>query len=127
MTRFGQWWLRNVRAGYAYAEGFHRYGAAPERYCARELKSNLAWGLGLPAFSFGLALPTLGGSLGLLGLYGVLYRRVREQRVARGDTPEAAALYAKHTVMGKLAQAQGALQFHSRRLRGKKATLIEYK
>src|SRR5947207_14699000 len=29
MTRFGQWWTRNVRAGHAYAEGFAMHGGPP--------------------------------------------------------------------------------------------------
>lgn len=127
ITRWSQWWLRNVRAGHACAEGHHRYGDGPERFYRRALASNLVWGLGVPAVSVGLALPTLGTSLGLLGLYGVLYRRARADRLQRGDSPQDAALYAKHIVIGKLPNAQGILQFHSRRLRRVQNTLIEYK
>lgn len=127
IRRWSQWWLRNTRAGHAYAEGFHRYGDAPERLYRREMASNLAWGIGVPALSLGLALPTLGGSVTLLGLYGVLYRRVRADRLRRGDSAEDAALYAGYTVLGKVPQARGAIQYCVRRLRRERATLIEYK
>ncbi len=127
MTRFSQWWLRNVRAGHACAEGYHRYGGGPERFNRQRVLSNLAWGFGLPATSAVLALPTLGSSLGLLGLYGLLYKRVRDHRQQAGDSSGDAALYARYLVLGKLPQAQGVLQFHYRRLRGKQSKLIEYK
>ena len=48
MTRFGQWWRRNVRAGYAYAEGVRLHGAPPERHWVREWRSAWFWGAGLP-------------------------------------------------------------------------------
>ncbi len=32
MTRFGQWWTRSVRSGYAFAEGAYLHGAPPERH-----------------------------------------------------------------------------------------------
>lgn len=127
IDRLSQWWLRNVRAGHAYAEGHYRYGNGPEHFNRRQLASNLVWGLALPTMSLGLALPTLGGSLSLLGLYAVLYKRVLADRIARGDSAEDAALYAKYGVLGKLPQARGALQFHARRLRRIPSTLIEYK
>jgi len=127
IRRWSQWWLRNARAGHAYAEGFHRYGREPEQLYRREVASNVAWGIGVPTLSLGLVLPTLGGSLSLLGLYGVLYRRIRADRLSRGDSPEDATLYARYTVLGKVPQARGAIQFYSRLLRHEPASLIEYK
>lgn len=127
IERWSQWWLRNTRAGHAYAEGFHRYGGGPEQLYRREVMSNMVWGVGVPVLSVGLALPTLGGSLSLLGLYAVLYKRIHADRVTRGDRPEDASLYAKYTVLGKAPQARGAIQFYSRLLRRKPASLIEYK
>ena len=127
ITRFSQWWLRNVRAGHAYAEGYHRHGHEPERYNQRAVKSNLAWGLALPAASVALSGPTLGGSLLLFGLYGVLYRRVLADALARGAPPADAALYARYTTLSKIPQAQGFLQFHHRRLTRGDRKLIEYK
>ena len=51
MFRFGQWWLRSVRSGHAYAEGVALHGSSPERHFVHEARSNWAWGLGLPSSS----------------------------------------------------------------------------
>ena len=48
MTRFGQWWRRTMRAGFAYAEGVRLHGAPPERHWLRESRSAWAWGAVLP-------------------------------------------------------------------------------
>ena len=42
----------------------------------------------------------------------------------RGPDRSAAALF---TVLGKVAEAQGAMDFHLRRLRGRRRAIIEYK
>ncbi len=57
MLRFGQWWRRSQRAGFAYAEGMRLHGATPERHWVREGVSALAWGAGLP-----LAVAAAGGA-----------------------------------------------------------------
>lgn len=127
IDRWSQWWLRNVRAGHAYAEGFYRYGSTPERFNRRQVASNVFWGVGVPTASVVLAPPTLGASLALLGLYRVLYQRAKTDRLERGDSEEDASLYARYTVIGKFPQARGQIQFAWRTLRKKRATLIEYK
>jgi GT2 family glycosyltransferase len=48
MLRFGQWWRRNVRSGYAFAQGAHLRVALPERYYVWESRRALLWALGLP-------------------------------------------------------------------------------
>ena len=48
MTRFGQWWKRAVRAGYAFAQGAHLHGAAPERHWVWESRRAWLWGIWLP-------------------------------------------------------------------------------
>ena len=47
MTRFGQWWRRCVRTGYAYPDLMHLHGKAPERHFVREVRSILISGVGL--------------------------------------------------------------------------------
>jgi hypothetical protein len=49
MTRFGQWWKRSSRAGYAFAQGAFLHGAAPERFKVRESCRSLIWGFVIPA------------------------------------------------------------------------------
>jgi GT2 family glycosyltransferase len=114
MTRLGQWWKRNLRAGHAYAEGHHRHGAAPERFAAKQVRSNWLWGL---LWLLPLAWP----------LHLVLFLKVAKYRETKGDAPPLARLYARYTVLGKLPQMLGQLKFHWNRIRGKRATIIEYK
>ena len=127
MTKFSHWWLRNVRAGYAYAEGYHRYGKQPEKLNRRAVASNLAWGLGLPIITIALLAPTLCWSLTTLLLYGLLYFRIFKGRLALGHEWKDADLYARFTILGKLPQAQGFFQFHTRRITKGARNIIEYK
>ena len=48
MTRFGQWWRRTLRAGYAFAQSAALHGAPPERLGVRESRSAWFWGFALP-------------------------------------------------------------------------------
>jgi GT2 family glycosyltransferase len=126
MTRFAQWWKRSVRAGHACAEAAHLH---PDDYFARRtVRSNVIWGFALPASALGLSAPSSGSSLGLFGLYGALWWRIRSYRMREhGDSAQDAALYATYCVLGKLPQFVGTAQFHANRLRGRRSALIEYK
>jgi glycosyltransferase involved in cell wall biosynthesis len=126
LTRFDQWWKRTRRAGHATAEASVR--RPDDAWSRKQVRSNLAYGLALPALALGLAPVTLGASLWLLGLHGVAWTRMRQNRMqVHGDGARDAALYAHYGVLGKLPQALGVVQFHANRLRGKKSALIEYK
>lgn len=127
MTRASQWWRRCVRSGHAAAEHAYRRARVRGRR-ARSAEGRIwLWGGLVPAAAAGLALPTLGASLGLLGGYPVsawrAYRATRRRGRARGD----AAVYAVAITVAKLAEMQGVLQFHGARLRGRTTPLIEYK
>jgi GT2 family glycosyltransferase len=134
MTRFRQWWTRNVRAGHAYAEGFAMHGRSPERYCAREVRSNWFWSVAPP-----LACVFAGIVVGLFAphwwwialipllLYPLLIARVMLHRVSRGASIGDSLVYAFSVALGKFAQAQGQLRYRSNKSRGRRATIIEYK
>ncbi len=127
--RIEQWWKRTVRAGHAFAEGAVMHGTEEEGYRKKELRSILFWGGALPAASLTFAPVTLGFSLaaGATG-YGLLFRKVYRYRIAHGDSPDRAALYAAALSAGKLAEMQGVLQFGwNRWIRQKASELIEYK
>lgn len=113
MERFEQWWTRAVRTGHSWMQGawIHR---DPENL--RHLASIGLYGVALPGFAFGGALPSLGLSLTSLLAYRRLYRRVRADRIALGDSAEDARLYAAATVAGKIAGAVGAAKFLLRTL-----------
>lgn len=126
MTRFGQWWTRAVRSGFAYALGRALHGGAAERYCVAECTRILRWGLWVPAIALLLALPTLGLSLVLTGLlYGAQTLRLAFRERHRG--PANAVLYAAFNTIGKFAEAIGILRFRQQVRSGRHSTLIEYK
>ena len=127
MTRFQQWWKRNVRAGHAFAEGAARHGHEPERHSVHKVRSNWLWGLGLPAAALGPAPITAGGSLFLLGGHLVLGARIYRAGRRRGLAPADARLYAGSCVVGKVPQAMGQLLYWKKRLTGGRSEIIEYK
>ena len=127
MSRFSQWWRRSIRAGHAFAEGAARHGRT-SGFRVREVRSILFWTLAVPALALAGAWWSYGLSLLLLPLgYGVLWLRVRRHRIARGDVPRHAGLYATFTVLGKFAQLVGVARYWLNRLRGRRTQLIEYK
>jgi GT2 family glycosyltransferase len=124
MTRFGQWWLRSLRSGYAYAEGAHLHGAPPERHFVRELRSTLAWGLFIPLAIMSSTLAVGPWALLLLGAYPLqVLRLFTKGRAGPGQRLQWAAFL----VAGKFAQTQGALRFWRLKAMRRAGGLIEYK
>jgi hypothetical protein len=127
MTRFPQWWRRNVRAGHAYAEGAALHGRPPARHNVHAVRSILFWGGLVPATAVAGAIPTLGASLVLLAGYPVLASRVYRGARRDGWPPRAAALAGAFTVLGKFPELRGVLKYRWSRARGRRSSLIEYK
>ena len=118
IMRLGQWWQCSKRAGHAFAEGAALHGAPPERHWIAETRRALLWGVGIPLF---IALLTL--LVGPLGLLAALVYPLQVLRLAqRGGLP-----WAFFSVLGKFAEARGALGYYWRRLSGGQKKLIEYK
>ena len=101
-------------------------GRGPLHDCARERRSVLVWGIALPATIVVLAPLTGGASLLLAAGYLVLRQRIVRYRLAQGDTPADARLYARFVVTAKFAEAIGLIRFHLNRLAGR-YRIIEYK
>jgi GT2 family glycosyltransferase len=124
MTRFGQWWRRAQRGGYALAQGAQLHGAPPEKYGVRQTRSILLWALGIPLLTLGLIAWI--GMLGLLVLavypFQVLRLALHGTRSTRENWSNAVFL-----VIWKFPGALGLLQFHLRRGLGRRSQLIEYK
>ena len=127
ITRFGQWWKRNLRAGHAFAEGAWLHGASSERHWVKESRSIWFWGLILPLLALGMAWPTYGLSLLLLLSYPFLTYRIYRYMQSQGLSSKDAVLYALFCVLGKFSQGQGQIQFHLGRLLGRRRSLVEYK
>ena len=115
MTRLGQWWKRNVRAGHAYAEGNARHGSLPERFWEKENKSNRVWGT---AALLPLAWP-LHAALALKIAHYMHHGR----RLQTID----ALKYGLFVAAGKLPQMLGQRKYHADRKAGRRAAIIEYK
>lgn len=123
MTRFGQWWMRAKRAGHAFAEGAALHGAPPERHWVRETRRALLWGAVLPLVILGALFLSPWGALVLALAYPAQVLRL----VLRNGGGRPAWERAVFTVLGKFAEAQGALGYYLSRLRGRKQGLVEYK
>ena len=124
IMRFGQWWKRSVRAGYAFAQGAALHGAPPERHGVRESRSAWFWGLGIP-LAIVAGLPWCGGwALMLLLAYPLQVARIalRGGRSARENWWGAAFM-----MLAKFAELIGQTKFLLRRMSGARSSLIEYK
>ena len=113
LLRFGQWWRRSVRAGHAFAEG----AALHEGHWQAEVRRALLWGALLPV------LIILAGFLHpALWLAGLIYPLQWARLARRKD-----GVWAIFSILGKFAEAQGAIGYYLRRGFGRRATIIEYK
>jgi GT2 family glycosyltransferase len=127
MMRFGQWWRRTLRSGWAYAEGAALHAGSPERHGLRENLSIAFWGALLPAAVLLLSWPTGGASMLLLGAYPLLAARIYTRAVRAGLPTRDARLQAFFTVLGKLPQAIGQAQFAVMRSFGRRRRVVEWR
>lgn len=126
MHSFGQWWIRAVRGGHAIAQRADLNGATTQD-CVRERGSVWLWGVTLPAIIVATLVPSYGLSAVVgLAAYTALASRVAGYRQRMGDTRDEAWLYARFTVLGKLAEGVGLLKFLYNRAAGR-YRIIEYK
>lgn len=124
MTRFGQWWRRCVRSGFAYAQGAWLHGAPPEKHWVHETRRAATWGLAIPLATLGAA--AVVGPLGLM-LSLIYPAQVARLSCARRGQAQRSFVAAFFLVLCKFPEAQGVLQFHFRRLLHRRSRLIEYK
>ena len=124
IARFGQWWTRTLRSGYADAQGADLHGAPPERHCVRESRSAWFWGLGIPLGATGLVLWWGAWASVLLLVYPLQVVRLalRSGRAGRENWWRAGFL-----VLGKFPELLGQMKFLIHRHLGGQSRLIEYK
>jgi GT2 family glycosyltransferase len=124
MSRFAQWWQRNMRSGYSFANGAYLHGALPERYFVWESLRAWFWGICLPLTL--LLAVLLFGFRGWLLL--LIYPLHVAQKVVRGRGPLAdRVLLAVFNVLGHFPESWGQIKFLRDCLSGRQARLIEYK
>jgi GT2 family glycosyltransferase len=128
ITRFRQWWIRAKRGGVGIALGRHLHGRSAERFCVREWRRTLLWGVAMPLLALGLAWPTWGISVGIYALLLAAQwlrtaRGLRRAGKSRGD----AVRYGLSCVVAKFPGAMGVLKFHADLARGRHSGIVEYK
>ena len=122
MTRYGQWARRARRAGHAFAEVSWRYRDGPEGFWRRETRRSLLWAVVLPVLILLAALVSPWAWLLLLAYPAQIARMA-----LRDPLPRDRRARAFYTMLGKFPEARGVLEFHLRRLIGRRSGLIEYK
>lgn len=123
ITRFGQWWLRAVRGGYAFAEVSWLHRSSPVGIWKRETARVILWGGILPvAIALGALMhpAALGGAL-------VYVLQICRIALTKGPTSFQSWIYALFVTAVKLPELQGVLKFWWRRWHHQSAALIEYK
>ncbi len=124
MTRFGQWWRRNVRNGYAFAEGAYIHGNTAERHGIAESRRIWLWGAAVPLLILATAAMSNGWGLLLLMVYPLQVIRLS----LRGKRSLAEnGIWAFFNVLGKFPGLIGQARFYANRLAARDSRLIEYK
>lgn len=123
ITRFSSWWKRNRRAGHAFAEGAALHGAPPERHWVAECRRIVVWGLAVPVIALAAGLVHPAG-FAVLAIYPAKVARIA---LREGPRRRSAWEYGVYTTIGKWAELQGFLDYHIRRVVGRRSGLIEYK
>lgn len=133
MTRFGQWWRRQFRTGYAGLNVERRFQLG---LFSRILKSALIWGLVLPGVAlfsaFTLYLLSYPGTAVLviivaMSLFMLQLLRISLRNCKTGGSLWHALQYGFFTMASKLPIALGALRQWLEAAMGKQAQLVEYK
>ncbi len=124
ITRLSQWWKRTMRAGYAYAQGAHMHGKAPEYHWVKESKRSWLWGFFLPlAMLIALLIKPIIG-IAIASIFVLQFTRLTLK------SPEPLVFAMKQSyflLLGKVAEAIGQMKFLRGRLFNRQSKLIEYK
>jgi GT2 family glycosyltransferase len=128
MTRFGQWWMRAVRAGYAFAQVSAIHGRGPSRHFVRETRSAWFFAVGVPLVVVALAFATRGwGLLALPLIYAAAAVRIALKNRWRRLSPAMTCIYACHCLAAKFPQVIGQVKFWYRRAKKAPNVIIEHK
>jgi glycosyltransferase involved in cell wall biosynthesis len=124
MHHFSQWWRRQARSGYGFAQGAHLHGRTDERHWVWESRRALLWAILIPSAI--LAGLLLAGPLALLVLliYPAQVLRRSRRMSGRWRTRLQLAFFEQ---LSRFPEAWGQLLFFRNRLLGRHGRLIEYK
>lgn len=119
MMRFGQFWARMRRGGFAFALWADMYRAGPDRMGMEQRRRALVWGVAIPLLVIVALIAKGPVALVLLAVYPLQIARI----ALRGGGWRNAALL----TIGKFAEALGVVEFYWRKMLGRPAGLIEHK
>jgi len=135
LHRFGPWWKRHARGGYAYMHGCAKHWGEPGNYNRRTCLSIVLYGLFLPLVCLASLPLFLVGHGGVpvvttalaAAAYLRLWIRVRCFRRDQGDDARSAGVYAAFVVLGKFAELQGLASCLFDLALGRRSLVCEYK
>lgn len=127
MSHPAQWWQRAKRTGYAYAQVRSLHTDSKEQAFTREYRRTLVWGAAIPSAALGLAVPTLGASLSLFGLYALQAARVARSTREKGFSVEHSLAWGANCALAKLPETVGLAMYHLDRARSRTPRIIEHK
>jgi glycosyltransferase involved in cell wall biosynthesis len=135
ILRFGSWWQRAKRGGFAYAAHGLRHGKRSDPQWRRQLKSIIFWGFAWPFC--GIVLAGLGGLLQplagallltlLAASYAVQLGRIAARKRRAGFDWRFSLRHGALIVIGKFAEFSGAMKCWTNHLLHRQDRLIEYK
>jgi len=123
MTRFSQWWQRNVRSGYAFALGEYLHGKKAEQHWVNEARRGRLWGGYIPLT---ILISTIINPLCFVFISIYLFQVFRIAIKSRHRINNNWK-YSFFVTLGKFPEAQGQLRFYFDRLFGLRSNIIEYK
>lgn len=124
INRFGQWWKRSRRGGYAAAEGAAMHGGAPEYHGVVATVRALAWGAALPMLILILMILVTPWSIILISAYVLqIFRLVCKDSIVNWESWK----HAFFLMLVKFPETQGILEYGFSYLKKDQKFIIEYK
>jgi GT2 family glycosyltransferase len=124
LFKFGQWWNRALRGGYAFAAGWWIHRRGVEKLWSKEILKIGLWGVLIPSLAL--------GTCALIGLKGILLLLIYPAQVMRlgfrmRNEQGPAMTRSLFLVLAKFAETAGIMKFAMDVLRRKRSAIIEYK
>lgn len=123
IQRFGAWWKRQKRHGYALALSAAKHGSGPERFKVKEITRALTWSVAIPLAIVFTTIMTPWASLALLFYPAQIARLAFRDRTGRPKVGARAAL----SLISRFAETAGLIHYVRDRLRSRLPQIIEYK
>jgi hypothetical protein len=124
MMHFSQWWRRSIRAGYAFAQGSHLHGRAPERHFVRETRRAWVWGLLLPLVCTVASIVFFPYGLTIFLVYPLQLFRLF---LRNSGSPKQRAQLALFQLLARFAEMLGVTRFLGDKSFGRPSRIIEHK